>query len=158
MLVSYILGFVTLFSYLLYIIYKDKKIPQSISATIYSLDLKSKWIYTIVIFLSALLIAPHLFEITSVIGIELLAYFTIVGMLGVGACPLVYGEKNILHYICAVLIGSSSQVISYLLCPYTMFLWLPYIIYTLYMENGKWNMMFGEIIMASTLLICGIVN
>ena len=155
-LISYILGFAILLSYIIYIIWKDKKIPQSISATVYSLDKKNKWIYTIVILLAAFLIAPYLFEITSAIGIEIVAFFTMVGILGVGACPLIYGKKNELHYVCAILMGSSSQVISYLLCPYTMFLWLPYIIYTLYMENGKWNMMFGEMAMMIALLICGI--
>lgn len=157
-LFGYILGFIILFAYILYIIWKDKKIPVSISATVYSLDTKNKWIYTIVILLSAFLIAPHLFTITSTIGIEILAYFTIVGMLGVGACPLIYGEKNTLHYACAILMGSSSQIISYLLCPYTMFLWLPYVVYTLYMDDGRWNMMFGEIVMMIALLICGIVR
>ena len=155
-LISYILGFIILFSYITYIIWKDKKIPQSISATVYSLDKKSKWLYTIIIFIVAFLIAPYLFEITSAIGIEILAYFTILGMLGTGADPLVHGEKNIIHYSCAILMGSSSQVISYLLCPYTMFLWLPYVVYTLYMEDGRCNMMFGEIVMTIALLICGL--
>ena len=155
-LISYILGFVILFSYIIYIIWKDKKIPQSISATVYSLDKKSKWLYTIITFIVAFLIAPYLFEITSAIGIEILAYFTILGMLGTGADPLVHGEKNIIHYSCAVLLGSSSQVISYLLCPYTMFLWLPYVVYTMYMEDGRWNMLFSEIVMMIALLICGI--
>ena len=157
-LISYILGFIILFSYIIYIIWKDKKIPQSISATVYSLDKKSKWLYTIVILSAAFLIAPYLFEITSAIGIEMVAYFTLVGILGVGVCPLIYGEKNTLHYVCAILMGASSQVISYLLCPYTMFLWLPYIIYTLYMDNGRWNMMFGEIVMVFALLICGVMR
>ena len=155
-LISYILGFAILFSYIIYIIWKDKKIPQSISATVYSLDKKSKWLYTIITFIVAFLIAPYLFEITSAIGIEILAYFTILGMLGTGADPLVHGEKNIIHYSCAVLLGSSSQVISYLLCPYTMFLWLPYVVYTMYMEDGRWNMIFSEIVMMIALLICGI--
>lgn len=153
-----IIGFSIIISYIVYCIIKCRCIPESISATVYSLDNKNKWIYTIVILLSAFLIAPHLFAITSTIGIEILAYFTIVGMLGVGACPLIYGEKNTLHYGCAILMGTSSQVISYLLCPYTMFLWIPYVVYTLYMDDGRWNMMFGEIIMTLTLLICGIVN
>ena len=82
----------------IYIIWKDKKILVSISATVYSLDTKNKWIYTIVILLSAFLITPHLLAITSTIGIEILTYFTIVGMLVVGACPLIYGEKKRIHY------------------------------------------------------------
>ena len=103
MLFSYVLGFVILFAYIIYIICKDKRIPESISATVYSLDSRNRWIYTIVVFIAAFLIVPHLFEITSVIGIEYMAYLTILGMLGTGADPLVHGEKNIVHYCSAVL-------------------------------------------------------
>jgi hypothetical protein len=157
-LFSYIFGFVLLFAYILYIIWKSKKIPVSISATIYSLEDDNKWLYSLITIMVALLIAPHLFEITSAIGKELIAFFTIFGMLGTGADPLVYGEKNIVHYSCAAVVGVSSQVISYLLCPYTMFLWIPYVIYTLYMDDGRWNMLFGEMVMMLALMICGIVK
>jgi hypothetical protein len=158
MLFSYVLGFVILFAYIIYIICKDKSIPESISATVYSLDSRNRWIYTIVVFIAAFLIAPHLFEITSVIGIEYVAYLTILGMLGTGADPLVHGDKNIVHYCSAVLMGGASQSIVFMLCPFAMMLWLPYVVYTLYMEDGRWNMMFGEIVMIIALLICGIVR
>jgi len=34
----------------------------------------------------------------------------------------------------------------------------PYVVYTLYMDDGRWNMMFGEMVMMIALLICGIVR
>ena len=154
-LFSYILGFIILFAYICYIIYKDKRIPMSISATVYSLDWKNKWIYTIVILASAFLIAPLLFEITSAIGIELLAYFTMVGMLGVGVCPLVYGEKNTLHYGCAILMGVSSQALILFNLPQVLFLWALYVPYTLIWEYSGKNMFFAEMIMIiGIMLMC----
>lgn len=157
MMICYISGFLLLLLYVIYITIKDKGISESISATVYSLDDKSKWVYTIIIFIAAFLIAPHLFEITSAFSAEFLAFLTIIGMLGTGAAPLVHGKKNILHYSSAIIMGIASQIISYMLFPKIMFMWVPYIIYTLYMENGKYNMFIGELIMMISLLVCGIV-
>ena len=157
MMVSYILGFAILIAYVLCVMIKDKKIPESISSTVYSLSYKDKWIYTLAIFATAFLIAPYLFEISSIVGIEYMAFLTIGGALGTGAMPLVFGEKNTLHYASAIVMALSSQYIVYSLLPSAMLLWIPYVIYTLYMENGKWNMFFGEIVMITTLLICGIL-
>ena len=58
-LISYILGFIILF--LVYNMHymKDKKIPQSISATVCSLDKKNKWL--IYHCNGQFLIAPHFF-------------------------------------------------------------------------------------------------
>ena len=131
-LISYILGFAILLSYIIYIIWKDKKIPQSISATVYSLDKKNKWIYTIVILLAAFLIAPYLFEITSAIGIEIVAFFTMVGILGVGALCLC----NINGFF------KPSNIIS-IMSIYNVFMASIYYLYTIYgkrkMEYDVWR-------------------
>lgn len=140
-------------------IYKSKSIPASISASAYDLDMSHKWIFSIILILCGFLIAPELLEITSKVspGNEFLSFFTIAGIMGVGTDPLVHGKKNIIHYISAILLGICSQIIVLLVNPYIFLLWIPYILYTLYMENGKWNMLFGEIIMILNLLACDII-
>lgn len=156
--ILFILGFALLFSYIGYIIFKDKKIPFSISQTVNSLDSENRWLFTVIMFIVAMLIVPQLFVIMQLFNYEILAFMTALGLMGVGADPLDYDEKDVIHYVSAFIMGVASQMIVWLVFPWMMTLWIPYVLYTMYMDDGRWNMMFAEIIMASTLLICGIVN
>lgn len=152
--ICYITGFIILLLYIIYIIWKDKCVPQSISATVYSLDEKNRWLFGSVIGLIGILIAPGLFEILSTTNYIFLAFLTIVGIFGVASDPLMHNEKNVIHYVSAILMGASSQLIVYITNAWLMALWLPYICYTMYMENGKWNMIFAEAVMMTGLFLC----
>lgn len=155
MYISCLLGFIILFSYLGYIIYKDKKIPSSISQTIFSLNEKNRWVFTIIMFIVAILIAPQLFTLMQPFDYEILAFMTALGIFGVGADPLDADEKDIVHYVSSVIVGVPSQLMVYIINPWCLVLWIPYVIYTLYTEDGSKNMLFGEIVMVlSTALIC----
>lgn len=122
---------------------------------VYSLDEKHKWAFTAVMFAVAFLIVPQMMTIASTIGCEFLSYLTIVGILGVGADPLVKGEKNIVHYTSAAIMGVSSQILVYLVEPYLLMLWIPYILYTLFMDDGRKNMFMGEMVMLSSMtMVC----
>ena len=116
--ILYILGFLVLLLYTVYITWKDKRIPYSISSTVYSLEKKNRIVFTAVMFLTAMLIAPWLFEIMSGTDLMFLPFLTIIGLFGVGADPLVYNEKNIIHYASAILLGISSQFIVWIMLPY----------------------------------------
>lgn len=95
------------------------------------------------------MIAPRLFSITNNYY-SFLVFFTLVGILGVGVDPLIKGQKNIIHYSSAIMMGISSQILVYIINPYILLSWIPYIIYTIYIEDGRKNMFFAEIVM----LIC----
>ena len=107
-------------------------------------------------FIVAILIAPQLIEIMSPFGYEPLAFITALGLIGVGSDPLGGGDKDIMHYVSAVIMGVSSQMIVWLISPWLMILWLPYVIYTMYMDDGRWNMMFAEMVLIIALLVCGL--
>ena len=154
--ILFILGFVLLFLYLGYITWKDKRIPFSISQTVRSLDDKNKWLFSVMMFIVAMLIAPQLIEIMNPFGYELLAFISVLGLIGVGTDPLGGGDKDIIHYVSAVIMGVSSQMIVWLISPWLMLLWLPYVIYTMYMDDGRWNMMFAEMVMMIALFLCGL--
>lgn len=154
--ILFILGFTILFSYIGYVTWKDKKIPFSISQTVHSLEDKYKWMFTILMFVVAMLISPQLFVLIQPFNYEILAFMTALGLFGVGADPLDNDEKDILHYISAVIMGIASQMIVFIISPWLMLLWIPYVIYTMYMDDGRWNMMFAEIIMMIALLIAGL--
>ena len=155
--ILYILGFLVLLLYTVYITWKDKRIPYSISSTVYSLEKKNRIVFTLVMFTTAMLITPWLFEIMSGTDFTYLSFFVSVGLLGVGADPLVYNEKNIMHYTSAILMGVSSQLIVWMKLPWLMTLWIPYVIYTMYMDDGRWNMMFAEAVMMAALAVVGLI-
>lgn len=68
---------------------------------------KLKWIFTIILFAITFMIAPRLFSITNNYY-SFLVFFTLVGILGVGVDPLIKGQKNIIHYSSAIMMGISS--------------------------------------------------
>lgn len=142
-------GFLLLLIYCITIIIINKEIPNSISQTVYMLPNKLKWIFTIILFAITFMIAPRLFSITNNYY-SFLVFFTLVGILGVGVDPLIKGQKNIIHYSSAIMMGISSQILVYIINPYILLSWIPYIIYTIYIEDGRKNMFFAEIVM----LIC----
>ena len=154
--ILFILGFVLLFLYLGYITWKDKRIPFSISQTVRSLDDENKWLFSVMMFIVAMLIAPQLFEVMNPFGCEHLAFMAALGLIGVGSDPLGGGDKDIMHYVSAIIMGVSSQMIVWLVSPWLMLLWLPYVIYTMYMDDGRWNMMFAEMVMMIALFVCGL--
>lgn len=154
--ISFILGYVILGLYIGYVIYKDRKIPQSISATVYSLEDKNKWLFTTIMFITAILIAPQLFEILSSTNYTILSFLASFGIMCVGADQLVKEKKNIIHYLGAVIMGIATQLIVWLTIPSMFLLWISYVVYTMYMDNGYWNMFFAEMVMMTMLFVCGI--
>lgn len=155
--VSSMIGFALMWVYIGYMIWKKGELPQSISATVYDLDRKNKWVFTIVMFLCTFLIAPQLMEVTYM-ETSILPFLTLVGLLGVGAAPLVSGEKNTLHYVSASICGVASQLMIALSVPQILFLWTPYVIYTLWKEFSGKNMMVAEMVMMMGMMILCIVK
>lgn len=155
MYISCLIGFIIITLYCSIIWIKDKTMPNSISQTVYSLSDRWNWVFTAAMFVVAFMIVPQLMTVAATNGCEFLAYLTIVGILGVGADPLDKNRKNTIHYMSAILMGISSQMLVYIINPYLFFTWIPYVIYTLYVENGKKNMFVGEMSMYSnTALLC----
>ena len=112
-----LIGFLTIFLYCIIITIKYRKLPNSISQIIYSLSEKWKWTFTIVMFIVGFMITPQLINIIYNPSYEFLGFLTLFGILGVGADPLVKGKKNIVHYLSAILLGISSQIIVYMIMP-----------------------------------------
>lgn len=121
-----------------------KGIPESISSTVYQLGGKSTWVFTIVMWLVAFLIAPKLMEISSDCT-RFLAFFSVAGILGIGASPLVAKEKNTFHYVCAAVSGIASQLLVAPNQPLLLLLWFPYIGYTLLAKDGSRNFFWVEV-------------
>jgi hypothetical protein len=142
-----LIGFVIILLYCVFAIIYNKEIPNSISQIVYSLSDKWKWTFTIVMFVVGFFILPRLIDVISDPRYTFLGFLTTLGILGVGADPLVKGESNIIHYVSAIIMGVSSQIIVYMNMPSLLWLWIPYIVYTLYENKADKNMFIAEIIM-----------
>ena len=155
MYISCLVGFLIIFLYCIIVIIHDREIPNSISQIVYSLSEKWKWTFTIVMFIVGFMIVPQLIEVIQNPLYKFLGFFTVLGILGVGADPLVKGEHNIVHYLSAIIMGISSQIIVYMNIPQLLYLWIPYILYTLYESNADKNMFLAEIVMLISLgIVC----
>lgn len=155
MYISCLVGFLIIFLYCIIVIIHDREIPNSISQIVYSLSEKWKWTFTIVMFIVGFMIVPQLIEVIQNPLYKFLGFFTVLGILGVGADPLVKGEHNIVHYLSAIIMGISSQIIVYMNIPQLLYLWIPYILYTLYESNTDKNMFLAEIVMLISLgIVC----
>lgn len=147
-----IIGFSAIFLYVIYSIVKCRCVPESISASVYSLDEDNKWIFSSVMLLLGGMIAPYLFEIVSD-GTQFLVWLMIMGLFGIGADPLREGSKNIPHYVSAALCGLASQLVLLTNAPSILLLWGLYVPYTLIWEHSGKNMFFAEVIMIVGMLI-----
>lgn len=155
MYISCLVGFLIIFLYCIIVIIHDREIPNSISQIVYSLSEKWKWTFTIVMFIVGFMIVPQLIEVIQNPLYKFLGFFTVLGILGVGADPLVKGERNIVHYLSAIIMGISSQIIVYMNIPQLLYLWIPYILYTLYENNADKNMFLAEMVMLISLgIVC----
>ncbi len=122
----------------------NKEIPTSISQTVFLLPKKGQWLFTVVMVAVGILLAPTLFEISGDYT-RFLVFFTIAGILGVGASPVVAKESNTFHNVCAVVSGLASQLLVYLNSPHLLLLWFLYVGYTLAAKDGSKNLFWVEV-------------
>ena len=148
-----LLGFIIIFFYCIIATIKNKEIPNSISQIVYGFSEKWKWVFTVVMLIVGFMIAPQLLEVIQNPLYKFLGFFTVLGIFGVGFDPLVKGEKNIVHYVSAVIMGISSQIIVYMIMPQLLYLWIPYVLYTLYENKSDKNMFIAEMVMLISLCI-----
>lgn len=152
--ISALIGFLIIFAYCAYIVYKDKQLPNSISQSIFSLNEENKWLFSAIMIIVGIMIIPQIIEVASD-NLKFLSFLTVVGLLGVGSDPLTKNEKHIIHYTFAAIMGVSCQLLILFMNPLLLMTWIPYIIYTLYMDDGSKNMFVGEIcMMIGTAFLC----
>ena len=126
-------------------IYTGRRIPESISQTVFLLPRRGQWVFTIVMWLVGFLLMPVLMEKVSE-QTQFIAFFMIAGILFVGAAPLVLKEKNTVHYVSAAVSGIASQLLVALNQPLLLLTWFLYIGYTLVAEDVSRNLFWVEVL------------
>ena len=126
-------------------VYTGRKIPESISQTVFLLPRKGQWVFTIVMWMVGFMLMPVLMEKVSE-QTQFIAFLMIGGVCFVGAAPLVPKAKNTVHYVGAVDAGIASQLLVALNQPLLLLLWFLYIGYTLLAKDVSRNVFWVEIL------------
>lgn len=100
-------------------IMRTKKIPESISAMVYSLPKSSRWIWIVWMWAVSLTLAPSLIEKCGLVG-----FLTIGCLIFCGAMPLVKDEPNKMHNVFGIAAGILSQVCVAIINPWWLLLWI----------------------------------
>lgn len=109
MLPSIILSFLLVASYVGAAIWKDKKLPESISAMVYILPKGGwQWLWTIWLVIIDILIFPEVIEILDHRRLGVLGFIPMVLLAFVAVFPLFDTEHRKYHYILGILAGICS--------------------------------------------------
>lgn len=103
-------------------IWKERELPESISAMVYVLPKQEQWLWTLWIWAITLLLAPTLFD---TIGEDFgaVAHCFATSMMFVGAMPLIRNETNKAHNALGIAAGIFSQVCVVIINPWWLMTW-----------------------------------
>lgn len=132
--------------YILYFIKIDKKIPSSLSDTAYKCTHRKYFLITFWI-VGFVLLYP-----LSQISIPLSLLFTL-GVLLVGLTPWYKQYNKVTHYLGGYLSGAASQVLVALVNPWLLLLWIPYLIYALFIKDSSKTFWAEMVCFANTFMI-----
>lgn len=97
-------------------------IPDSISAMVYNLSRKWRWLWTVWMYAVALTLAPCLIDLLPD-DVQFIGFLTIAFLGFVGAMPLCETDMRMWHYMLAVAAGIFSQVCVAVINPYMLLSW-----------------------------------
>lgn len=126
-------------------IYRSREIPASISATVFQLSERGRWVFTAVMFLAVFLLMPPLMEKVADAS-RPVVFFMIAGIGFVGAAPLVAKDRNTVHYVSAVIAGIASQLLVALNQPLLLLTWFLYFGYTIIAKDASRNLFWTEVL------------
>ena len=109
-------------------IWKNKELPNSISAMVYDLKGSQRYLWQSWLAIVTIFIAPTLFEATKDNPFQFIAFLFLFCLLMVSGLPLVEKEKNKAHGIIAICSGILSQVSVTMVCAWWLLVWLPLIL------------------------------
>lgn len=136
---------ITLFG-IIFAIYKNKGIPNSISAIAYIIP---HWLFSTWICLSGIALAPELFNYLPE-NLEFLGFLFVLGIMIVSSTSYYRQEGTTLHYIGAIL----STITAFLIIKIPLqLIWIPYLIYILRTKNTRYFTFISECIIYILLII-----
>ena len=144
-----IIAIVILAVYTLVLIMIGGQIPSSLSASVFSLPMSKRWIWTVVLAAVCFLCVPT-YVCKAGDNTQFLAFIAIAALAFVGAAPLVKDKTDLaykVHCVAAVICAVCSQLVLVFNIPEgsVICLWMPFIIALIIKTNAwdfsKWHTM-----------------
>ena len=122
-------------TYILTLCVVQRRIPNSVSQTVFLLPYAGKWLWTVVVAAVAFLTMPTFIDRTAE-NVQFLAFFACAGLLVVAVCPLIPHVENAttykdaptyrIHVAGAYTSAVASQLVVAYCQPWTLLMWLPW--------------------------------
>ena len=139
-----IIAIVILAAYTLSMIKDEGCIPSSLSATVFSMEKKDRWIWCIVIWSVVFICLPTYIGKTGE-NTRFLAFFAMAGLLFVGGAPLVLKSEDRMQYWvhcgAAVVCAVCSQLVLVLNQPWLLLAWVPFVVAGFIIGWKRWRTM-----------------
>lgn len=142
-MLNVIISIIIIVTYVLYVCIVNKRIPSSLSETVFYIPSRAAnliWILTICS--ATFLVMPTLITCVPATW-QFLAFLSCAGLLFVGAAPLVKDETDLaykVHMTAAWLCSVFSQLMIAVTCPHLLFGWFPWFaVYLWYMKKKTWR-------------------
>ncbi len=139
-----VLAIIIFLVYTIALCVKGGGIPSSLSASVFTLPLNRRWIWTIVLYAVCFLCIPTIIDKTSE-NTQFLAFIAIASLAFVGAAPLVKDTQDIaykVHCLAAVICALCSQFTITFNCFWLLFIWVAYLgifVYHVKSVCKSWN-------------------
>ena len=104
-------------------IYHTHKIPDSVSAMVYSLPHGWRYLWTAWLWAVSMLLMPALMDKLGSYW-QFLGFLWCASMAFCGALPLIKGEQNTIHNVLGIAAGVISQVCVFIINPWWLCVWL----------------------------------
>lgn len=145
-----IISFIILISYILLVCMKWG-VPNSISQTFFSIE--NKWIFSVVIIMSFLLLLAPLMNVLSE-DYQWMGFLMVSGGVLIGLAPNLLDEvEEMVHMVGATVMGVASQIIVILLEPWLMLIWIMWLVLMWNEKRVFWAEVIGGITLYLSLLI-----
>ena len=157
---SIVIAILILLAYTLYMIREIGRVPSSLSASVFWIPEKLRYVWSLVILAVCYLCIPVYIGRTTE-NTQFLAFLAIAGLAFVGAAPLVKYRDDAMqfkvHEWGAIVCASCSQLVLVFNCPLLLLLWIPYVIAGFIIGWKKWETMifWGEMVcFSNTFAFC----
>ena len=138
-----IIAIVILAVYTLVLVRIGGQTPSSLSASVFSLPIRKRWIWTVVLATVCFLCVPT-YVCKAGDNTQFLAFIAIAALAFVGAAPLVKDKSDLaykVHCVTAVICAVCSQLVLVLNMPLLLLSWVPFVAAGFIVGWGKWRTM-----------------
>ena len=139
-----LIAIVILAVYTLSMIKDEGRIPSSLSATVFSMEKKDRWIWCLVIWAVVFICLPTYIDKVGD-NTKFLAFLAMAGLLFVGGAPLVMKSEDKMQYWvhcgAAVVCAVCSQIVLVFNQPWLLLAWVPFVVAGFIIGWKRWSTM-----------------